>query len=161
MSRYDLSQQFKSVTPTASTTAINTSSSWAALSGFVASFTDITLERVRANDVVVAYVAGSWADEAFDGDLAVATVIGGSTITNYLTSGTATGQACRPWRGRASVFTDFGAFSPPYVVQFADIEDDWNVTFRVMVNTTGSKTFHHDHPWSVMNLGPAQPGTWT
>lgn len=160
MTAFTLAQQFKTVTPTAGTTAINTSSSWTALSSFVASFTDITLERVRANDVVVAYLSASWADEAEQGDLTVVTAVAG-TVTTYLPSGTGVAQACRPWRGRASRFDDFGAYCAPYVVQVADIENDWDVTFRLMVNTTGSKTLHHDAAWSVMNLGPTQPGAWT
>lgn len=153
--RYRLGRHHKFSGPTPGATLINTTGNWERLSLFEASFTDITLHKCQPNDVLQVYVTGSWHNETAQGEISAATVIGNAAV-NYIPSNSATAMPCRAWRGRAGVFTDFGSFSPMYVVQPGDIHDDWNVTIRLMTNTTGAKTLSYDQRWSVQNLGPVQ-----
>lgn len=149
--RYRRARQHKVATPATGSTSIDTVGAWEDLVTYVPSFTDITLHKCQFGDTAVVYLAGSWGDEAFDGELSVVTAGG-----NYIPVGTNVATGVAPWRGRPGQFHDFGAFSPPYSLQVADIQNDWDVAFRLRVRTTGAKTFIYGHSWSAETFGPKQ-----
>lgn len=138
--------------PTSGATSINTAGSWANLSAHVATYTDITLDDVAAGDVIVARLAGMWANQSAWGYLDFASIVS-AAIVNTFSGGASDG--IRGLLGVNAAWTPFDG-AAHYTVQAGDISAG-SITVRARVKTSGAKTLNHDPgQFSLLNLGPVQ-----